>query len=614
MSIHAGPSGAEHVDLTAIDDLKDPVRPPAPRVDISGTSTSGVKRPRCDDCWRLEEQLATSKNECEQLVEQIDTLFKRNDTLEKERNLRDARQLEHSVQGRASAASHGVQQYLAALELQRRSSGRVMGQLCAIKAGQGANRSPCSSWLESEGGIIRDKHPLTVCRAQLGHDLLRVLSQFSRPYQLFCSPCVTFAGEDGVDMNGLTVNFFALAFAALRAIELTPAGGPGAAGSSSQRLFQEYKSSLNLPARHADESDPASPRLVICRPAAGSGASAGAAGVHPWPLCDSIEAWRLIGRLLAWQLRQPVGRYIDDRLPSFVLEFLATGRMGSIEQVEGAFAAVREMHGESDPVWQHTRACLDKPFTEMATIMGGDPTLSDLLPHGYWECCALCPSADSCPCGLTVLNDEDKQAWLVEGVRHCYLTSRQHYLDALKRGFDGDGLAQDEWAAADLGALLSIMPPAALAVRLRGEPIKSGRQLLKEIDVLRQKADCEELKWAAATADEYERVRGWLEAYVCDLTDHGAKLLLAFMTGSKALPPSESRPADYSRPSILVYNDWHFPGSADAHLPTASTCIKQLYMPVYPSREAFVAKFRTALADFQVGEESRPGGSSLGYS
>jgi hypothetical protein len=149
--------------------------------------------------------------------------------------------------------------------------------------------------------------------------------------------------------------------------------------------------------------------------------------------------------------------------------------------------------------------------------------------------------------------------------------------------------------------LLSVTPPAALALRLRGEPVESGPQLWKEIDVLRQRADCEECKWAAATADAYERVLGWLEAYVCGLTDHGAKLLLAFMTGSKALPPPESRPTDYVRPSILVYNDWQHRNSADAHLPTASTCIKQLYMPVYPSRKDFEAKFRTALAEYKNG-------------
>jgi hypothetical protein len=526
-----------------------------------------------------------------------------------ERNLRllamAERQREADVQKREAEVD--PQPFLRALEAQRLSVGRRIGALRAHAERHDLTRSvlatggtvgacdrrvlsaaPGSCWREDDGEMGSVWH-LRLNRKSLGSDLLRELDRLETPSHLFSSPRVTFEGEPGVDDRGLTRNLFAKAFGALRQVQLPTESGETAIGAS--RLFEVFPSGLNLPTRDPPGGEP-SARAQRQRPGA-------------TPPLSSLRAWGLIGRLLAWQLRQPQGLYVDDRLPRFALEWLATGEAASLRTADGALAALRQMHGADGGVLTYCEKCLATPVVELAGALHHQPTLSDLLPHGYWRICKPGAAADECACGKTALSDEGKEAAFLAAIQYAYVDSRLAHLRALKEGFD----ACEGGSVPDLDPVLQLTPPIALAVRLRGEPVRDGPALFAGIDVLRQEADDDGARWRKATVEEHQRVHGWLRDYVCALSAPATRLLLHFITGAEALAPGGGR-----RPSVLVYNDWDNPCSSNAFLPTASACAQQLYLPVYPSRDVFRRKLADALDDFRCQELMGPGGAAFAYS
>jgi len=325
---------------------------------------------------------------------------------------------------------------------------------------------------------------------------------------------------------------------------------------------------------------------------------------------DSLEAWRLIGRLLAWSLCLPEGFYVDDRLPDWVLEYLCTDNFESIRRVEGALAALDQLSG-ANGVSTPTKECLDKPCAEMEVYLCTAPVRSDLLPHGYWPECALW-SADKCPCATAVLCDATKGSDFLGAIWDTYVTARRGHLDALKDGFQGADWALAERQLRDSAGVLQLLRPAALAARLRGRPVRGGAALWAELDVRRQEADVDESMWRGASVADFDETAGWLGDYVAALDGRDAQLLLKFITGATALVPQAKRGVDWVKPSVLVMNDWLRPRSESAGLPTASTCARQLYLPVYPSRDVFRAKVELALANYES-EELQAGGSAFGY-
>jgi len=527
-----------------------------------------------------------------------------------------------------------------------------------------------TKWSE-ERGMLDDPLPISVARdAHMGLDILRALRGIDRAWQLFATPRTTYQNEEGVDQHGLSVDLFAKAFDALRALRL-PTVSPGDQPATATSLFETFGGGLCLPARDATTRN--APSLLLSRGPAGhgsgkcsgthspfdlegadasstkqveeggcsqvgpapaaagssssaAGSSSSTAGQPPAsssastsgpspsegspPSVGSLEAWRLMGRLLAWTLCLPEGFYVSDRLPDFVLEYLCTDNFESIRGAEGALAALDQLSG-ADGASTPTRECLDKPCAEMEVYLCAAPVRCDLLPHGYWPECALW-SANKCPCATGVLYDATKESDFLGAVWDTYVTTRRESLCALKDGFQGADWALAERQLRDSAGVLQLLRPATLAARLRGRPVRGGAALWAELDVLRQEADEDESKWRGASAAEYDETAVWLGDYVAALDGRGAQLLLKFITGATALVPLDKRGGDYVRPSVLVMNDYDWPRSERAGLPTASTCVRQLYLPVYPSRDVFTAKVELALANYEV-EERQAGGSAFGY-
>lgn len=516
------------------------------------------------------------------------------------------------------------QPFLRALEAQRLSVGRTMGALRAhterheltrrVLAQGGAlgaahrrslSNAPGSLWSEGDRQMGRPWH-LSVQRQSLGTDLLRELERLVTPFDLFCKPRVTYQGEPGQDERGLTVDLFAKSFGALREVQLPAVGGgneivPGTLGRSGEAAGSAHVDAAHVgtPCHHLFESFPTGLNLPARDPPTGASSSGGSSQSRngSGPL-TSVCAWRLIGRLLAWQLRQPEGLYVDDRLPPFALEWLATGEAASLATTDGALEALRQMHGTDDGVVGYCKNCLTRPFTELAIALLREPTLSDMLPHGYWELCEPATAPDKCACSRTALSDEGKQAAFLAAIRYTYIDSRRAHLRALREGFDAS-----DGGLSDFGPVLRLTPPAALARRLRGEPVRDGAVLWAGIDVLRQEEDDADSRWRKATVEELERVHGWLQAYVCALKSPAARLLLRFITGVDTLATGSGH-----RPSILVYNDWEHPCTSWAHLPTVSTCAQQLYLPVYPSKQVFRSKLLETLHVFRYREKNGESG------
>jgi uncharacterized membrane protein YgcG len=543
--------------------------------------------------------------------------------------------------------------FLRALEAQRVSAGRMMGalqasaerhrltvQILAEASGKALSAndrrilsSPAGSCWREEDGQMSSVWHMSIKRENLGEDLLRELQRLSTPFSLFCKPHVTFEGEPGVDERGLTVNLFAKAFGALRDLHKPAGGGETAASSlggksvaagaaagagvSRPGLLESFPSGLNLPARDPASGAASSEGSTGGRGSLGTGSSQGGGSSiggggtsgegHGGQLgagLGSVSAWRLIGRLLAWQLRQPEGLYVDDKLPHFLLEYLTTGEAVSLGTIDGALQAVGQMHGE-DGVLGYCSKCLTMPVEELAFVIGGEPTLSDMLPHGYWSVCHATADAKACACSSTALSDEGKETAFLSAIRHTYLDSRRSHLRALKEGFNArDGA---EACVPDWGPVLRFTPPSAMAVRLRGKAVKDGAALWGKMIVMRQERDDKDARWRKATEEDYTRVIGWLEEYVSELGASAARLLLLFVTGAGALAPGCAR-----RLSVLVYNDWDNPNSTRACFPTASACAWQLYLPVYPSKDVFLFKLGEAIENFRRDEMSR-NGAGFGY-
>jgi len=471
-----------------------------------------------------------------------------------------------------------------------------------------ANETPqepvASLWDDCGRGrpVAGQELKLAIRRTHLAVDLLRALHGMERAWQLYCTPNVTFEGEDGVDHGGLTVELFAEALSALRDLPLQAVSGSPHGGGC---LFTPS----NMPLRDAAIghtapislsptpcAGPASPSSGAAYSSAATnlpprGPSVGTGGPDDGSLyVDTCGAWRLIGRLLAWNLCQPAGNYIDDRFPDVLLEYLCTDNMESLRTVSGAMAALSQVRSH------HTafaKNYLQRPVAELGEELLIQPTKRDLFDHGDWDEC-LGHQEDECPCARTPLLDEGKEAFFLAAVWSLVYGCRRRHLEALKEGFQGgDWPCIHEQRARDFSSVLGRFPVSVLASRLRGEAVDCGSAVWKHLRLERPEND-EPGQLRCVNDAEFALTSQWLRDYVCGLEARDAKRFLRFFTSQPTKVPVLSRDATYTAPTVLIYTDWGCPRDC-IFLPTASTCEQRLFVPVFPVQDVLWTKLTEAL-------------------
>ena len=316
-----------------------------------------------------------------------------------------------------------------------------------------------------------------------GHDLKPAERKWGVALHAWRPINVSFVGEDGVDDTGLTIDAFAQAFRSLRSKHpgLFETAGDGQSGE------------WILP-REDVAVKGGKPKLEIELPALIPNVPGGQ--------IDSYEAWRLLGLLLAKVLILGDGVFIDDRLPDFVLEFLATDNIESLHTPEGAMHALAQCR--SARAAECARRWLSTPCAEMAAhllIEEADLTVF-MLFDGHLPSCPHfrgwgtaeganegtgSGGSPTCRCHSTVLDDGNKWVHAGKAVYHDLYDLRRRHLRELKSGFLGEHYeTEDERTCHDFSAHLALFTPHELGVRLRGVPVSDAEMLWGALKVRRQ--------------------------------------------------------------------------------------------------------------------------------
>ena len=92
--------------------------------------------------------------------------------------------------------------------------------------------------------------------------------------------------------------------------------------------------------------------------------------------------------------------------------------------------------------------------------------------------------------------------------------------------------------------------------------------------------------------------------------------LLRFGTGRATLrafdEPADCFEDDKDGVRIEVYTDLRTEVEQHKDIPTASTCARKIYLPVFAKKEHFLQKLDTALQDFKAQQNQR-GGAEFSY-
>ena len=343
--------------------------------------------------------------------------------------------------------------------------------------------------------------PLTfnLRRDCLAADMLHELSKLSK-YKIFARTFrVRYRGEEGKDDGGLTIDMFARAHKSLYsdpqlggffhqrgrtvvpladalARKLPPVALPypdaGAGSSSSSGAIDQ----VDLTGDTQDERPRRAKRARSAAPAADRGDSQ-----HRY---NSERVMELCGRLLAFKMILGGEVVVDDKLPLFVVEYLATDNALSLDHLDGALDAMESIdtdkavlmrclleHGvqKVEAVWSESYRVCDlyppsAPYTECRRC--GDGT-SDIDAH-------LVKSSSQCTqCArLLDLTRPQLESHIVDAAKYAALGCRRAHLDALKRGFQGYDHVRDEQgvleAPYDFQWHLALFTPRELATYIRG--------------------------------------------------------------------------------------------------------------------------------------------------
>ena len=166
---------------------------------------------------------------------------------------------------------------------------------------------------------------------------------------------------------------------------------------------------------------------------------------------EAEAVYRLCGRLLALALVLGDGFFVDDAMPLYVFEFLATDNTVSLNQLD---EALRQLAKVDPPHATFLESVCESGVAEVASVLGLECLrVCDL--YQYSSLGVACPECDSSTatggpqggveadaaaieaCRCAVLTDEETQAATLDTVRHVLVGCRRRHLEALKSGFQG---------------------------------------------------------------------------------------------------------------------------------------------------------------------------------
>ena len=330
----------------------------------------------------------------------------------------------------------------------------------------------------------------------------------------------------------------------------------------------------------------------------------------------------MVGRLLAKLLIEGDGYFVDDRLPDFILEFLATDNVHSLSSLPRALAAYAQCDpARAESLRRHLHVSTDQ-YAEYLCIAPPAHVAKWHLLGASLPWCKNCararaarpagaaeadePPASGCECA-DALVDAEKEGLALRIVKTELYECRSAHLRALKDGFNGHGL--DEGCRPfEMSAHLNMFSPTELALRLRGRRVDDGAAAWAELSLRRQEvddaqgSDKAEAMVFAVGEDTFEAVRGWFRSEVLAMEAEKVRGLMRMITGIAAVRNSEEREPI----AVIVYHD------PESRLPTASTCLRTMYLPAYESHALLRKKLHAALDEFIAGD-ARDGGAGFGY-
>jgi len=471
----------------------------------------------------------------------------------------------------------------------------------------------------------------------LGPDVLRALQRQSPSGKLYQRWLVEYAGEEGVDEGGLLVDLFSKVFPHLRAAQGT------------RRLFEaptpDEEVEVLLPLADADW-EAAFPRGVPLEPpsavgAAGAAASSssgggggggsegdgggGGGGARKRQRTaaaaeESVpveEALSLCGRLLAKALIEGSSCCVDDALPMYVLEYLVTDNVESLDTIGGALAAMEATRPGQARLYRLLLA--PGGVAHLEGVYDGALKESDLIESPSR------PDVTSTHANALV-TEETKQEAVLRAVRHQLFSERRRSLEALKEGFQGmdqprsGTAASQQFGCYNFQHLLASLPPMDIALRLRGQPVRGGGDVWSHLRFVRHDIEFKaegETKMLPAPEDKYGLVQAWLERLVCDDPDRGGfkreelRDFVHFCTSRKTFRAFVAH--DPARDDIVVRV--YAPPPGRGYCPTASTCNRELQLPCgYADAAALSRGMREALQNHRCNEELQEDRVSFAYS
>ena len=116
--------------------------------------------------------------------------------------------------------------------------------------------------------------------------------------------------------------------------------------------------------------------------------------------------------------------------------------------------------------------------------------------------------------------------------------------------------------------------------------------------------------------NQVERTSGWLRQKVLSADIEWVRELLRFGTGRATLrafdEPANSYEDDKDHVKVQIYRDLKKEVDLHKDIPTASTCARTIFLPVFAKEEHFLQKLDTALQEFRVQQNQR-GGAEFSY-
>ena len=368
-------------------------------------------------------------------------------------------------------------------------------------------------------------------------------------------------------------------------------------------------------------------------------------------VCDAPTVYRLCGRVLAKAMLHEregnCGEYVEDGMPLYVIEYLATDNTCSLDSLDSALAQLEAVDGPHASFLRALRR--DKVEATAAALLLEAPArlrTCDLYKREYssmgvrlptCRCQSAAPALGTCECAApcAALSDETLEEVLLEAVRYVLVGCRRANLLALKNGFQGvdqlGGAASCfEGSCYDYSAALATLEPDEIVQRLRGRSISSAADV---VDLLRFQRPSEVAGSDENEVDEavFAQMSGWLVTVVSRLEKSSLELLLEFATSRRTLSVQPDADSEKEAIKMCIYTDRHAPLNGakpkfdlvgrNADVLTASTCTRVVMVPWRYGMSCESKSSNDSLEDMvhwtlEYHEKERnvmPGGSGFGY-